>query len=68
MSEKKKLAMLVHSGTLDRIYCAFILGSTATALGMETHFQFTFWGVHMLVKGGLERADCQPLTSNLKDD
>ncbi len=54
--KKKKLAIIVHSGTLDRIYCAFILGSTATAMDMETHLYFTFWGLNMLVKGGLEKA------------
>ena len=54
--EKKKLAIIVHSGTLDRLYCAFILGSTATALDIETHLYFTFWGLSMLAKGGLEKA------------
>ena len=57
MSErKKKLAIIVHSGTLDRLYCAFILGSTATAMDMETHLYFTFWGLTMLKKGELEKA------------
>jgi len=56
MQEKKKLAIIVHSGTLDRLYCAFILGSTATAMDMETHLYFTFWGLNMLVRGGLEKA------------
>jgi peroxiredoxin family protein len=56
MPKKKKLAIIVHSGTLDRLYCAFILGSTATALDMETHLYFTFWGLNVLVKGGLEKA------------
>lgn len=56
MPKKKKLAIIVHSGTLDRLYCAFILGSTATALDMETHLYFTFWGLTVLVKGGLEKA------------
>jgi len=53
---KKKLAMIVHSGTLDRLYCVFILGSTAVAMDMEVHLYFTFWGLNMLVKGGLEKA------------
>jgi len=53
---KKKLAIIVHSGTLDRLYCAFILGTTATAMDMEAHLYFTFWGLNMLVKGGLEKA------------
>ncbi len=56
MSEKRKLAIIVHSGTLDRLYCAFILGSTATAMDMETHLYFTFWGLNMLLKGALEKA------------
>lgn len=56
MPEKKKLAIIVHSGTLDKLYCAFILGSTATSMGMETHLYFTFWGLNMLVKGALEKA------------
>ena len=56
MTEKKKLAIIVHSGTLDKLYCAFILGSTATSMGMETHLYFTFWGLNMLVKGALEKA------------
>ena len=54
--KRKKLAMIVHSGTLDRLYCAFILGSTATALDMETHLFFTFWGLNALVKGAMEKA------------
>ena len=53
---KKKLAMIVHSGTLDRLYCAFILGSTAVAMDTEVHLYFTFWGLNVLVKGGLEKA------------
>lgn len=56
MPEKKKLAIIVHSGTLDKLYCAFILGSTATSMNMETHLYFTFWGLNMLVKGALEKA------------
>lgn len=56
MAEKKKLAIIVHSGTLDKLLCAFILGSTATAMDMETHLYFTFWGLNMLVKGALDEA------------
>ena len=56
MSEKKKLAMIVHSGTLDKLYCAFILGSTATTMGWEAHLYFTFWGLLALVKGAMEKA------------
>ena len=56
MSEKKKLALIIHSGTIDKLYCAFILGSTAAAMDMEVHLYFTFWGLNMLKKGALEQA------------
>jgi peroxiredoxin family protein len=54
--KRKKLALIIHSGTLDKIYCAFILGSTAASMDMEVHLYFTFWGLNALVKGGLEKA------------
>jgi peroxiredoxin family protein len=70
MPEKKKLAIIIHSGTLDKLYCAFILGSTATSMGMETHLYFTFWGLTMLVKGAMEKAslpsDYKHLEENMK--
>jgi peroxiredoxin family protein len=56
MPEKKKLALIVHSGTIDKLYCAFILGSTAAAMDMEVHLYFTFWGLTMLKKGALDQA------------
>jgi len=73
--KKKKLAIIVHSGTLDKLYCVFILGSTATSMGMETHLYFTFWGLNVLVKGGLEKAGLpstykhmeEPLKKKLKE-
>ena len=43
MSEKrKKLAIIVQGGTLDKLYCVFILGSTAVSMDMEVHLYFTF--------------------------
>lgn len=54
--KRKKLALIVHSGTLDKLYCAFILGSTATSMGWEAHLYFTFWGLQSIVKGAMEKA------------
>jgi peroxiredoxin family protein len=59
----KKLALIVHSGTIDRLLCAFILGSTAAAMDIETHLYFTFWGLNMLKKGALDKA---PLPATYK--
>ncbi|MHA2394365.1 MAG: DsrE/DsrF/DrsH-like family protein [Promethearchaeota archaeon] len=56
LSKKKprKIAIIVHSGTLDKILCAFILGSTSTTLDWDVHMYFTFWGLNVLKKGGME--------------
>jgi peroxiredoxin family protein len=58
MSEgnRKKLAIIVQGGTLDKLYCTFILASTAVSMDMEAHLYFTFWGLNMLVKGAMEKA------------
>ena len=56
MSKTRKLALVVQSGTIDKLYCAFILSSTSVAMGWETHLYFTFWGLQSLVKGALEKA------------
>jgi peroxiredoxin family protein len=53
--KKKKLALIVQSGTIDKLYCAFILASTAVAMNWEAHLYFTFWGLSSLVKKNLER-------------
>lgn len=54
--KKKKIALVVQSGTLDKLYCAFILASTAVAMDWEAHLYFTFWGLHSLMKGAMEKA------------
>jgi peroxiredoxin family protein len=58
MGEKKRrrLAIVVQGGTIDKLYCAFILASTAVATDMEAHLYFTFWGLQSLVKGVMEKA------------
>jgi peroxiredoxin family protein len=56
MSQTKKLALVVQSGTIDKLYCAFILASTSVAMGWETHLYFTFWGLQSLTKGAIEKA------------
>lgn len=57
MSEKrKKLAFVVHSESLDKLYPVFMLASTGGAMDAEVHLFFTFWGLNALKKGGLEKA------------
>jgi peroxiredoxin family protein len=50
-----KLSIVVHSGDLDKIYSALIIGNGALAMGMEASLFFTFWGLMRLKKGGLEK-------------
>ena len=56
MNKNKKLALAVQSGTIDKLYCAFILASTSVAMGWEAHLYFTFWGLQSLAKGAMEKA------------
>lgn len=56
MSERKKIAIIVHSGTLDKLYPIFMLSSTGGAMDAEVHLYFTFWGLDALKKGGLNKA------------
>jgi peroxiredoxin family protein len=50
-----RAAIIVHSGDMDKVYSALILGNGALSMGMEASLFFTFWGLQRLKKGGLER-------------
>ena len=52
----KKMAIIVHSGTMDKLYPVFMLASAGGAMDVEAHLFFTFWGLEALKKGGLENA------------
>ncbi len=67
MSKKKKLALIIHSGTIDKLLCAFTLGSTAASMDMETHLYFTFWGLNMLRKGDMEKAGLPVMYKQYED-
>ena len=51
----EKVSIVVHSGDMDKIYSALIIGNGALAMGMEASLFFTFWGLMRLKKGGLEK-------------
>ncbi len=58
MSEEKpkKMAIIVHSGSLDKLYPVFMLSSTGGVMDVEVSLFFTFWGLMALKKGGLDSA------------
>jgi peroxiredoxin family protein len=52
MSEDvKKCSIIVFSGDMDKVMAAFIIATTAAAMGMETTMFFTFWGLKAIQKG-----------------
>lgn len=51
----EKATIIVHSGDMDKIYSALIIGNGALAMGMEASLYFTFWGLERLKKDGLEK-------------
>lgn len=53
MSEK--MTIIIHSGDLDKVYSALILGNGAIAMGLEATLYFTFWGLLRLKKNGLAK-------------
>jgi len=50
-----KATIIVHSGDMDKVYSALIIGNGALAMGMDVSLYFTFWGLQRLQKGGLEK-------------
>jgi peroxiredoxin family protein len=50
-----KTTIVVHSGDMDKLYSALIIGNGSLAMGMEASLFFTFWGLQRLKKGGLEK-------------
>ena len=52
MSEDtQKCTVVVFSGDMDKVFAAFIIATTAAAMGMESTMFFTFWGLKAIQKG-----------------
>ncbi len=51
--ETKKCSIVVFSGDMDKVFAAFIIATTAAAMGLETSMFFTFWGLKAIQKGNL---------------
>jgi len=51
----ERVTIILHSGDMDKVYSALIVGNGALAMGMEVSIYFTFWGLQRLQKGGLEK-------------
>lgn len=50
-----KATIIVHSGDMDKVYSALIIGNGALSMGMDVSMYFTFWGLERLKKDQLEK-------------
>ncbi len=51
----ERTTIVLHSGDMDKVYSALIIGNGALAMGMEASIYFTFWGLQRLQKGGITK-------------
>lgn len=51
--QDKRVTIILHSGDVDKVYSAFILGTGTLANGWDVSIYFTFWGLLRLKKGAL---------------
>ena len=49
-NKKKKMAIAVMSGDMDKLFGAFIIATSAAASNMDVTMFFTFWGLRALKK------------------
>ena len=59
--QKKRLILVVSKGTIDMIYTALVLATTAPAMGMSVDIYFTFWGLKVLTKDGVNSVKIAPV-------
>ena len=59
--QKKRLVLVVSKGTIDMIYPALVLATTAPAMGMPVDLYFTFWGLKVLTKDGVNSVKIAPV-------
>ncbi len=51
-----KATIVVHSGDLDKVMSALIIGNGYLSMGGAVTLYFTFWGLKRLIKGKLSKA------------
>ena len=59
-AEKERACFICSRDTLDGAYPSLILGINAARLGMEAKVFYTFMGVNLVRKGGIEKAKFIP--------
>ncbi len=59
-NDKERACFICSRDTMDGAYPALILGINAARLGMEAKVFYTFMGVNLVRKGGIEKAKFIP--------
>ena len=44
-AKTERVTIILHSGDMDKLYSALIVGNGALAMGMDVSMYFTFWGL-----------------------
>ena len=60
MNDEEKAAFICTKDTLDGAYPSLVLGINATRMGMETKVFYSFMGLNLVLKGGVDRAKFFP--------
>lgn len=55
------MVIIVSKGTLDMAYPPLILATTAAAMDIDVDLYFTFWGLNLLTKKGVDSAKLPPV-------
>lgn len=58
-----RLAIIATKGTLDMAYPPLILATTGAAMDMEVAIFFTFYGLNILKKGGIDNLQVAPIAN-----
>jgi peroxiredoxin family protein len=61
LAEQENMTLIVFSGDLDKALAAFNLANTGASMGMKVDMFFTFWGLSVIEKGGLEKGKKSPM-------
>jgi len=48
--QQERLMIILSKGTLDMVYPAFMIATTAATMGKDVHMFFTFWGMNAVTK------------------
>ena len=59
--KKKKLLIICSKGTLDMAFPPFMLATTASSMGWESHLYFTFWGMDIITKSKVDNLKISPV-------